>query len=577
MLRRLPLLLLLPVAIAFAGSGFDFVVLGDRTAGAREDVFESILSEVKLLQPELLMNVGDLVEGYTKSRDTLEQQWDTIIRLLRNTGVYYRLTPGNHDITDAMSETVFVRHFGSPYYSFNYGGSHFLVIDNSRWDSAGALPEAEFAWIDRDLALNRLVRWTFVFMHRSWWTRDLRQGKADRLHRIFKQYGVDYVFSGHDHYYCSAVLDSVHYIQVGPSGSRYKEYDDEERGAFQNYLLVHAGDSAVRVEVFKPGNLRPPDCVTIQDIALLDSSDRYGTVLPKLTIVPETQLDDSLAVGIRNVTGTILSTRCTWNLEESDWRIEPETLVVVCNPLVSTSNLFRVRLGANASPYPLPRLNLTYPYARGKQHLVNRFLPIRRVADCPRIPAPKLDGILNDKAWKKVKPVRWFGSKDGGPSPAEPFTVLLGHDDSLLYVAARCTETRMGQLKADETARDGRVADDDNINILLCPNPDSGVYYQLIINPAGTIWDRKCWTQDGRSVRDNGWNANWQVANSLDKDSWVLELAVPLNDLGFRVSNSGLASMGFNLARYQSRLKAVGIYQVPFVHDVREFADLRMQ
>ena len=588
--RRLGALVLLTAAFAFADGGFDFVVLGDRTGDAREEIFETALSEVKLLRPALLMNVGDLVEGYAKSHDTLIQQWDTIMKLLRNTGVYYRLTPGNHDITDAMSESVFVRYLGGPYYSFTLGGSHFLVIDNSRWDSAGAMPATELAWIDRDLALNRLVRWTFVFMHRSYWVRALREGKAELLHNIFRQYGVDYVFSGHDHFYCSAVWDSIHYVQVGPTGSRYKVYEDEERGAFQNYLLVHAGDSAVRLEVVRPGNLLAQDCVTLKDIAALDSIDRSGLKLSAVTISPDAALDDVVMAEVRNVSGSILSTRCAWNLEASNWRVEPETVVVVCNPGVGTCNEFLVQLAAGANPYPLPALSLRYPYGPDKEHEIEKSLPVRRSADCPKIAPPRLDGILNDKAWKRVKPIQQFGAKDGGVSPTEPLDVYLAHDDTMLYLAARCVETQMSQLKTDETERDGKVANDDNLNFLFSPLPDprppttdSSVYYQLIVNPAGVIWDRKCSIQNGKSVRDNTWNGNWRVANNLDKDHWTLELAIPLVDLGaapdggLRSAVSAGRSLGFNLVRFQSRNQAVGIYQVPFVHDPATFARLRLQ
>jgi len=577
MAKRLVFLTACLVSLALAGPEFDMVVLGDRTGNAREDVFETILAEVKLEKPALLMNVGDLIEGYTKSHDTLVQEWDTIIRLLHNTGVCYRLTPGNHDITDVMSESVFVRHFGGPYYSFNYNGCHFLVIDNSRWDSAGAMPAAELEWIDRDLALNHLVRWTFVFMHRSYWTSALRQGKTERLNDILRRYRVNYVFSGHDHYYCSALWDSIKYVQVGPSGSRYKEYDNEERGAFQNYLLVHVADSAVRVEVVRPGNILPQDCVTLRDVALLDSLDRHSLDLSRLEVNSDTQ---ELLATIQNVTSAVLSTRCVWDLNRTGWYLEPETVVVACNPGARASSPFRVRLPADNKLYPLPELNMTCPYDSGKLHTVTRLPLIHRSAVCPDVVPPRLDGLLNDPAWRQMKPLREFGSKDGKLSPTEPFEVYLAHDDTMLYLAARCIEAQMLSLKTDATARDGNVANDDNVNFLLCPNPDSAVYYQVIINPAATIWDRKCRMENGRSFKDNKWNGNWRVANSLGKDYWILELSIPLSDFGWpraagQPSAGGWsAEWSFNVARFQSRTKAVGIFQVPFVHDPGQFARL---
>jgi hypothetical protein len=578
----------LVVSRAVAGPDFDMVVLGDRTANAQESVFETIVSEVKVLKPALLMNVGNLVEGGTKSRDTLEQEWDTIIRLLNNTGAYHRFTPGERDVTDAMSESVFVRHFGGPYYSFNYNGCHFLVIDNSRWDSAGAMPAAELEWIDRDLALNGPARWTFVFMNRSYWTRALRRNRAERLNDIFRRHQVNYVFSGHDHYYCSAQWGGISYIQVGPSGAQrgMRNADcglpnstfrsppcDEERGAFQNYLLVHVADSAVRVEVVRPGGLLPRDCVTLQDIALLDSLDRHSLNLTRFETDRDTQ---DLSATIQNVTDAVLSTRCVWNLDRTKWQIEPESVVVACNPGAHARGLFRVRRPADGSIYPLPELSMACPYDSGKTHPVNRLLPIRRSAACPFVSPPRLDAVLNDRVWRRVKPLREFGASDGGMCPTEPFQVFLAHDDTMLYLAAYCTETRMLSLKTDATSRDGDVADDDNLDFLLCPNPDSTVGYQLIINPAGTIWDGKCRMENGISVEDGQWNGNWRVANSLGKDYWTLELSIPLSDFGLPTAEGqpSAAMWSFNVARFQARNKTVGSYQVPFVFDPGQFAGL---
>jgi 3',5'-cyclic AMP phosphodiesterase CpdA len=571
MKRHIIFLTALILTLSRAANPFSMVVLGDRTADAREEIFEQILQEVKILKPDLLVNVGDLIEGYTEHRDTLEAQWDTIVKRLRATQVPYHLTPGNHDISDARSESVYVKDFGAPYYSFNYGNSHFVVIDNSRWDSSGALPADEMTWIDRDLAANRGARWTFVLMHRSYWNKAWRAGKHERLHDRFKQYGVDYVFSGHDHYYCSLTWDSVNYIQLGPSGSRYKEYRDEDRGAFQNYLLVNVSDTAVNVLVIKPGGILPRNVVTTSDIALLDTIDREALDLTVTEVAPDRPVNDSLVVKVTNVTAEVLSSRCIWSLADAGWQIEPETVMVAANPKMAKADLYRVRLPADAAPYPLPRLSLYYPYRDGKQHKIDRLLPIRRRADCLKTASPRLDGNLNDRSWKRLRPLSDFGGNDGGASPIEPAAIYLAHDDTMLYLAARCTETQIGAVKAEAGERDGRVANDDNLNFLLQPNLDSAVYYQLIVNPAGVIWDRKCWFDSGKSVKDNKWDGRWQVATGQGKDFWTLEIAVPLSEF------AGYGqSWGFNICRYQARRDKVACYQAPFVHDPKQFARLTL-
>ncbi len=55
---------------------FHFAIVTDRTGGARPGIFESAVDKVNLLQPEFVICVGDLIEGYTADEAELERQWD---------------------------------------------------------------------------------------------------------------------------------------------------------------------------------------------------------------------------------------------------------------------------------------------------------------------------------------------------------------------------------------------------------------------------------------------------------------------------------------------------------------------
>ena len=45
---------------------FQFAVVSDRTGGHRAKIFSRAVHQINLLQPEFVMSVGDLIEGYTK-------------------------------------------------------------------------------------------------------------------------------------------------------------------------------------------------------------------------------------------------------------------------------------------------------------------------------------------------------------------------------------------------------------------------------------------------------------------------------------------------------------------------------
>jgi hypothetical protein len=55
---------------------FQFAIVSDRTGGHRPGVFEDAVRKLNLLQPEFVMSVGDLIEGYSHEPAEVDQMWD---------------------------------------------------------------------------------------------------------------------------------------------------------------------------------------------------------------------------------------------------------------------------------------------------------------------------------------------------------------------------------------------------------------------------------------------------------------------------------------------------------------------
>ncbi|MDH5684413.1 MAG: metallophosphoesterase [candidate division WOR-3 bacterium] len=550
---------------------FSFVVIGDRTAGAKNEIFERVIEETKILAPDFIVNVGDLIEGYTKDLKTVQSEWNYILGQLKSTDVQYYLTPGNHDIWDVKSASIYVQRFGKTYYSFDYEKSHFIIIDNSRYNSVSEMPQEQLIWLEQDLTKHKKAHFTFCFMHKPFW-KDVVQ--ADVLHRIFRQGGVDYVFSGHDHHYLNMVRDSIVYIQVGPSGSRFKVYSTEEQGAFQNYLMVKVKNDKVKITVIKPGSMLPYDVVTADDVVTIDRIEAEAINISKV-IIPEIQpLKDTIALQIANITNKSFNMTLKWNYRPTYWQIFPES--VSCSLPVNSNGYYRFNctLKKPDSIYPLPELTFSYPYDINKAHKVKKFLPIQRIATCRKVKRPPvIDGSLDDECWGKTESISTFGSAEGNLSELEKTIIFFGFDDKALYVAAKCFESKMNKLKMNIKGRDEAVYKDDHLNMILQPEPNSNIYYQIFINPIGTIWDRHCSLQPGlgRGVKDASWNSKLTLKTNREKDGWTLELSIPFSQF----PNLLTEEWGFNILRYQSGLDKVGIYQVPFIHDPKTFALLK--
>lgn len=55
---------------------FQFAIVTDRTGGHRPGVFMDGVRKLNLMQPEFVMSVGDLIEGYTTDIEVLARQWN---------------------------------------------------------------------------------------------------------------------------------------------------------------------------------------------------------------------------------------------------------------------------------------------------------------------------------------------------------------------------------------------------------------------------------------------------------------------------------------------------------------------
>src|SRR5689334_5455531 len=81
---------------------FQFAIVTDRTGGHREGVFESAMPKLNLLQPEFVMSVGDMIEGYTEDRHELARQWTEFMGFTSQLNMPFFYVPGNHDLSNKV-------------------------------------------------------------------------------------------------------------------------------------------------------------------------------------------------------------------------------------------------------------------------------------------------------------------------------------------------------------------------------------------------------------------------------------------------------------------------------------------
>jgi cellulose/xylan binding protein with CBM9 domain len=158
-----------------------------------------------------------------------------------------------------------------------------------------------------------------------------------------------------------------------------------------------------------------------------------------------------------------------------------------------------------------------------------------------RAPGPiTLDGKITEAEWGPAIKASGFTASGSDELAPEQIVMRLLYDDAHLYMAVRCSESRMAHLVVENLVDDGPLWHDDCIEIFLDANHDHGTYWQFITTPAAKRYDALGF--------DNSWNCPWRVAVAREKDAWTVELAMPFRGLAVPAPAPG-AVWGFNLVR----------------------------
>ncbi|MGQ9524214.1 MAG: carbohydrate-binding family 9-like protein [Armatimonadota bacterium] len=144
--------------------------------------------------------------------------------------------------------------------------------------------------------------------------------------------------------------------------------------------------------------------------------------------------------------------------------------------------------------------------------------------------AVRVDGRLDDPAWKSAPRMPPFVTWDGGPAPDLTVCRLLW-DSRYLYLGFECRDSH---VVAKCTKRDQPLyATDDVVEAFLDPDGRLKHYAEIIVNPKGVLFDAYQVTNeagDAPAVSLLDWDMKGcRVATSRTRDGWVVELAVPFS------------------------------------------------
>ena len=208
--RRLFPILLFAAAVASAAlfaqssplpnrsDSLKFAAIGDNGTGDRPQY--EVAQQMTRLHSEfpfdLVIMLGDNMYGSQRPAD-FTRKFEQPYAPLLSIGVKFQAALGNHD----TPEQIFYKPYnmnGQRYYTYARNNVRFFALDSTLMD------RKQVAWIESALRDSR-EDWKICYFHHPLYSNAARHGSSVDLRTliepIFVKYGVNVVFSGHDHVY----------------------------------------------------------------------------------------------------------------------------------------------------------------------------------------------------------------------------------------------------------------------------------------------------------------------------------------------------------------------------------------
>ena len=225
-----------------------FAVIGDSGTGERAqyEVAQQMEAYWQATKFDFVIMLGDNIYGGHSPRD-FARKFEQPYKVLLDSGVKFYASLGNHDDPNAERLYKPFNMNGERYYAFRKGEVAFFALDSNYMDPN------QLNWLDQNLK-NSQGTWKICFFHHPLYNDGRHHGSDVDLRTqvlpLFERYGVNAVFSGHEHVYQRIKPeDNIYYFVLGNSGKlmthdfgspdeRVKGFDSD-----QSFMLVEiSGD-----------------------------------------------------------------------------------------------------------------------------------------------------------------------------------------------------------------------------------------------------------------------------------------------------------------------------------------------
>jgi hypothetical protein len=149
----------------------------------------------------------------------------------------------------------------------------------------------------------------------------------------------------------------------------------------------------------------------------------------------------------------------------------------------------------------------------------------------------KIDGLLDDEAWKTAQPMEFDAETSPGDNITPPARTVgyITYDQKNLYVAFHCFDPDPKQIRAHLSDRDTAFSDD-FVGVVLDTFNDNRRAFEFFVNPLGVQMDLI--QDDTNRNEDDSWDAIWNTSGRITADGYIVEIAIPFTSIRFPRSDA---------------------------------------